>query len=1014
MSKIIDKKFTVFQYKGSTAAITSLPGHAEIDYIWRVDSTGQGFQAWQNSSLFNAFDTLTAYEHYILASKSSSPNYVLYYEPSSSSSSSVASGSSSSSACLVNAEARLRVWDCAEHYNINSLLLPGYTGYLQGKDQNNQTVLGVLVQSTTDGSMTPIGSVPEGSYDWTMYVFNPLGSSLFQIDIAQTAVCESTLKLRFYAFINAVCTAASSSSSSASENSSASESSSSSSSSPTGATLYFNGAVNSDWNNLGNWWSDSSFTTPATALPGSNDTVYIISSVNSNGSSDPSVSLLSVSGQSNLGIAVNVSQFAFFTGSGTLSSSGIIKGNAIFTDQSFNYGTVIGQVIFSQFASHFGAVFGNATFNEGSMITGNIFSVGSVQGDAIFNSYSSNFGVVSGNATFNGTSTNNSDKFSTGVVGGNATFNDASNNFGIVEGQITCNTTGICLLSSSSSSSKNQSSSSSCPALVIPTNCSCGVSYKLNSERCPYAECVICASSSTSGSSTSGSSSSEQYSEYPIPYDVSLTTTSSQVEVAFGCCETYQGTYTANSFDLLYGTYVNDQVDEGSANVTSVSFNEEEEIQTGSVSLSELESNTKYWFKVRTVTDAGPSPAIPQNNPPFIITGSSSSSSSKTCPSIIPPYCECGYSTSTDSDGCPVISCVDCSSSSTSGSSASSELPWCDGELIPPGVNCKCTGNQGFYGSCSEVVPIEFLPKKLWPINQLYPGGPPADPAKWDSKGYSTCAYRDLIFGYVGCSCCFDVVTYATDIRGCPYITCKQQTDTSGKHPCQDEDISCVVFDQNYEPSTVMYGGPGKIDLKGNGWDADGNRYEWDGTSYVKMPNYGFTPKSGSVKGGWRQANCSELHQEQTWDDCPIYSSSSSVFSSSSSSSGSSSGSSSSGSSSSGSFICDPACSPSECCVKIVPGLNVCTPCGGLECPCPSSSSRTSGSNNSSSSSSSYGSSSSSPCPCADVYLTCTSQCGGNCPKVTMLPCQCGPGVEELICDCDTKPCPYGGWSRSP
>jgi len=234
---IINKRFTVFQYKGITATIASLPGYAEIDYIWRVDSTGEGFQAWQSGSLFNAFDTLTEYEHYILASKSSSPNYVLYYEQSSSSTSgsstsgsssssssssipeyycvtlkpslasilqtelkepiltneenkllsstipcsvlceeksnidpfathdvlsgpyetnsiceqNCACGSSSSSTCLVDLEARLRVWDCAEYYNIDSLLLTGYTGYLQGKDQNDQTVLGVLIESSPDG-----------------------------------------------------------------------------------------------------------------------------------------------------------------------------------------------------------------------------------------------------------------------------------------------------------------------------------------------------------------------------------------------------------------------------------------------------------------------------------------------------------------------------------------------------------------------------------------------------------------------------------------------------------------------------------------------------------------------------------------------------------------------------------------------------------------------------------------------------------------------------------------------
>ncbi len=34
-----------------------------------------------------------------------------------------------------------------------------------------------------------------------------------------------------------------------------------------GATLYFNGAQNGNWSNLGNWWQDSGFTTPAVAVP---------------------------------------------------------------------------------------------------------------------------------------------------------------------------------------------------------------------------------------------------------------------------------------------------------------------------------------------------------------------------------------------------------------------------------------------------------------------------------------------------------------------------------------------------------------------------------------------------------------------------------------------------------------------------------------------------------------------------------------------------------------------------
>lgn len=41
------------------------------------------------------------------------------------------------------------------------------------------------------------------------------------------------------------------------------------------ADLYFNNAVDDNWNELGNWWTDSGFTNQATSLPGSGDSVYI-------------------------------------------------------------------------------------------------------------------------------------------------------------------------------------------------------------------------------------------------------------------------------------------------------------------------------------------------------------------------------------------------------------------------------------------------------------------------------------------------------------------------------------------------------------------------------------------------------------------------------------------------------------------------------------------------------------------------------------------------------------------
>jgi hypothetical protein len=48
------------------------------------------------------------------------------------------------------------------------------------------------------------------------------------------------------------------------------------------ATLYFNNAVNQNWATLGNWWTNSSYTTPASALPTSSDDVVVRNVVSSN------------------------------------------------------------------------------------------------------------------------------------------------------------------------------------------------------------------------------------------------------------------------------------------------------------------------------------------------------------------------------------------------------------------------------------------------------------------------------------------------------------------------------------------------------------------------------------------------------------------------------------------------------------------------------------------------------------------------------------------------------------
>jgi hypothetical protein len=504
-----------------------------------------------------------------------------------------------------------------------------------------------------------------------------------------------------------------------------------------------------------------------------------------------------------------------------------------------------------------------------------------------------------------------------------------------------------------------------------------------------------------------------------------LTVAGAEIKTQFACCETYEGSYLTESLELQYGTYSDGQVNQGSAKTSSLVFDETAEIQIASVSLSSLVPDTDYWFQVRSITTQGPGPAVPA--PPVSVKtpGSSSSSSGS-------------------------------SGSSSSGSSSSSDLPWCE-ELVLPGVECKCGGFLGNDGQpCSELVPLDTVPRKDWPIHYLYPGnygfggGPPANPGKWDSKGYWTCAYRNMIFGHRSCSCCFEEDEYGYDPRGCFYQSCKYT-----KQYCYSTELSCNTFNKDYVPNIYFSAQGLSVDDQGNAWDGDGYFYEWDGTSYVPSLELNFsitrTP-GGTPRGGYTSRNCSESHPGGPWK-CPSSSSSSTGISSSSSGSSSSelvcdppcesgecclddpsnpgtnaclpcpsnssSGSSGGGegggpsgsSSSSLSLICDPSCEPTECCLEVVPGLNVCTPCGSPECPCPSSSSSDS---NSSSSSSIASSSSSSPCPCAGVYLTCTIQCAGNCPKITVIPCPCGPGVDALICDCDTKPCPYGGWSRNP
>jgi hypothetical protein len=181
------------------------------------------------------------------------------------------------------------------------------------------------------------------------------------------------------------------------------------------ATLYYNAADDQDWSNLLNWWTSDAFTTQASALPTSSDSVVLVEDCSSNSGSEPTVVNLTFETPGDnfklirFSIAITVTGNASFFGS--TENMNVITGNATFNVQSVNFGEIIG----------------NATFNDGSP------NAGIVTGDATFNGSAFNNGTVTGNATFNDGSTNNEGS----TVDGDAAFGGTSSNSGTVSGTLT-------------------------------------------------------------------------------------------------------------------------------------------------------------------------------------------------------------------------------------------------------------------------------------------------------------------------------------------------------------------------------------------------------------------------------------------------------------------------------------------------------------------------------------------------------------------------------------------------
>lgn len=233
------------------------------------------------------------------------------------------------------------------------------------------------------------------------------------------------------------------------------------------ANLYYNAAaVDMAWDELGNWWNDASFTTPAAALPTTGDTVHLNGDMLYPPSTPVTLAHIYVSDISTgtgyyqailSGVIGNVTVFrggrvgGQITGDATFynnssAGGGRITGNATFNDICFNEcSEITGDATFNDYSIQYGFCdfLGNLTFNDYSVNAYNI----SVAGNTTFNDRSYNTRDITGNATFN----NNSRNLVLGPSGrgsviGNATFNNSSiNDGGTITGDATFNDNSSCI-----------------------------------------------------------------------------------------------------------------------------------------------------------------------------------------------------------------------------------------------------------------------------------------------------------------------------------------------------------------------------------------------------------------------------------------------------------------------------------------------------------------------------------------------------------------------------------------
>jgi hypothetical protein len=131
-------------------------------------------------------------------------------------------------------------------------------------------------------------------------------------------------------------------------------------------TLYFDGAEDGDWAELGNWWLDSGHTVAAPSLPTASDSVIATATIGSNSGGAPTVVNLTFNDPTEnfilVGITITVTGNATFNGSSENGESGTITGNATFNGSSVNNGAITGNATFNDNSRHQSVVTGTATF----------------------------------------------------------------------------------------------------------------------------------------------------------------------------------------------------------------------------------------------------------------------------------------------------------------------------------------------------------------------------------------------------------------------------------------------------------------------------------------------------------------------------------------------------------------------------------------------------------------------------------------------------------------------------